>query len=98
MGGTSAEREISLSTGRQILAALDREKYIPMAIDSARLLGAPSVDLPAGVPRLSLPGVDQGMELVPIGLQDMTGAEGSMRPDVVFIALHGPGGEDGTIQ
>src|SRR5438876_518202 len=35
MGGTSTERAISLSTGKQIIAALDRGKYIPMALDAA---------------------------------------------------------------
>ncbi len=35
-------------------------------------------------------GIDVGRELV--------GALRSERPDVVFVALHGPGGEDGTVQ
>ena len=35
-------------------------------------------------------GIDVGRELV--------GRLRSERPDVVFIALHGPGGEDGTVQ
>src|SRR5262249_1168382 len=37
MGGTSSERAISLSTGRQILAALDPSNYLPMALDAAAL-------------------------------------------------------------
>ena len=35
MGGTSAEREVSLSTGRQILNALDPDKYTVYALDTA---------------------------------------------------------------
>jgi len=67
MGGRSAEREVSLSTGRQILDSLDPARYIAWEMD---------VD---DLPRLAV-------------------ADVSERPDVVFIALHGPGGEDGTIQ
>lgn len=66
-GGRSAEREVSLNTARQIVSALDPERYDIRAIDTD--------DLP-GLARLS-PGE---------------------RPDVVIIALHGPGGEDGTVQ
>src|SRR5437016_3038105 len=49
MGGTSAERQISLSTGRQIMAALDPEKYVPMALDAAAFSGR-KLELPPGVP------------------------------------------------
>ena len=66
-GGKSAEREVSLSTGRQIVAALNKSKYAVSEMDTD--------DLPA--------------------LAVLPKAE---RPDVVFIALHGPGGEDGTVQ
>ena len=66
-GGTSAERQVSLMTGRQIVDALDKTKYDVTEMDTADL------------PRLAT-------------LQDYE------RPDVVFIALHGPGGEDGAVQ
>ena len=66
-GGDSAEREISLSTGRQVLDALNPEKYDARPVD-ARGLG-----------------------------QNLT-ALLEPRPDVVFIALHGPHGEDGAVQ
>jgi len=67
MGGKSAEREVSLATGRQIREALDKEKYLAITLDVEDL------------PRLAV-------------------APPQERPDVVFIALHGPGGEDGTVQ
>ncbi len=67
MGGTSAEREVSLSTGRQILSALDPEKYAVTPLDTA--------DVPALLASLA-----------------------SDRPAVAVIALHGKGGEDGTLQ
>lgn len=67
MGGRSAEREVSLSTGNQIADSLDREKYEVYTLDTNEL------------PKLVT----------------MSATE---RPDVIFIALHGPGGEDGTVQ
>jgi len=65
MGGTSAEREVSLQTGSAVCAALQRS-----GID------ARTVDAVTGfLPELSRSGYDR-----------------------VFIALHGRGGEDGTVQ
>ncbi|HEY3266900.1 MAG TPA: D-alanine--D-alanine ligase [Armatimonadota bacterium] len=69
MGGDSAERDISLKTGEQVMGALDPARYEAFPVDAARLREAS--DLSAVWP---------------------------VRPDVVFIALHGPGGEDGAVQ
>jgi D-alanine-D-alanine ligase len=101
MGGTSAERAISLSTGRQIMAALDPAKYEVLALDSAAISGAKPSALPPGVAVNALKSAspDQpGTELAPLTLSDIAPEGGSARPDVVFIALHGKGGEDGTVQ
>jgi len=67
MGGTSAEREVSLSTGKQILGALDETRYAFTSLDTAEM---------------------------PALLKSLT----EDRPDVAVIALHGKGGEDGTLQ
>lgn len=67
MGGWSAEREVSLSSGRGCAQALRDAGYEVTAIDVGR---DPAALLAALTPR----------------------------PDVVFNALHGRGGEDGTIQ
>ena len=67
MGGWSAEREVSLSTGRGVAAALAERGYDAVEVDVPR-------DLPALVKLLT------------------------PRPDACFNALHGRGGEDGTIQ
>ncbi len=94
MGGKSAERDISLATGLQVLNALDPEKYEVFAIDT----GSGERFLPASTPEHPI-GELTTKEGLPIdaliGLPLLTPAE---RPDVVFIALHGPGGEDGTVQ
>jgi len=96
MGGRSEEREISLSTGRAILAALDPNKYNAFPVDSAHV--GPKALEPA---KPTIPGADgdstTSLELVP--LDHIVHPNGSHpNPDVVFIALHGKYGEDGTIQ
>src|SRR5437763_17169796 len=101
MGGISAERAISLSTGRQIVAGLDRDKYIPMALDAAMLSGGRPIESAPGVPILALPSTTdpvESRELVPMNLAQIADSGSDSRPDVVIIALHGKGGEDGTIQ
>ncbi len=92
MGGTSAEREVSLSTGRQILNALDPEKYTVYALDTA----SGQKKLPAGVtqPLALLQAADGEAEITTLPQLPLA----SEKPDVVFIALHGRGGEDGTVQ
>ena len=67
MGGWSAEREVSLSSGRESAAALKTRGYDVRVIDVTRDLGALMAAL-------------------------------TPRPEIVFNALHGRGGEDGTIQ
>ncbi|HVR47826.1 MAG TPA: D-alanine--D-alanine ligase [Candidatus Binatia bacterium] len=65
MGGSSAEREISLRTGSEVMRALLALGYDARSLDYDEQF------------------VDALREL---------------KPDAVFIALHGPGGEDGHVQ
>jgi D-alanine-D-alanine ligase len=65
MGGWSAEREVSLSSGREIADALESVGHKVTRID-----------------------MDRNVAQVIAGV----------RPDVVFNALHGSPGEDGTVQ
>jgi len=65
MGGWSAEREVSLSSGKGIADALEKNGHKVSRVD-----------------------MDRNIALVLDGI----------RPDVVFNALHGVPGEDGTVQ
>lgn len=105
-GGKSAEHEVSLQSARNVIAMIDREKYevVPIGIDKrgqwflgdeANLLideGNPElVKLNRASDDLALqPGRDDS----PLVLRD--GDIG--RIDVVFPVLHGPFGEDGSVQ
>jgi len=94
MGGNSSERDISLWTGRQIVEALDPAKYTIYALDTAT--GRKLLDGSYAVGELTY---RHGNELTPINsLIELPLADDNSKPDVVFIALHGPGGEDGTVQ
>jgi len=88
MGGKSDERKVSLSTGGMILGALNPDKYNAFAVDSARF-GAESAGISASPTTAA--------ELLPMDCIVHPGGS-CPKPDVVFIALHGKFGEDGTVQ
>ncbi|MGO8672991.1 MAG: D-alanine--D-alanine ligase [Capsulimonadaceae bacterium] len=96
MGGTSAERPVSLSTGRQIVCALDPSRYDVAVLDSAAAPPAGSLTVTEAAPNARVLETDSGEPVT--ALIDLNRVRFEMRPDVVFIALHGPGGEDGTVQ
>jgi D-alanine-D-alanine ligase len=100
-GGKSAEHEISLLSARNIYEALDREKYNPILIGIDKQgrwhLNDETHWLPdSGDPRL-IRASEAGS---PVALLPSCGGvlTGQIRLDVVFPILHGPLGEDGTIQ
>ncbi len=114
MGGTSAERAISLSTGTMIRNALDPQKYSVTAIDTQDIVALPAQNTTAlppitedteATPPQPSPYLGEGAALLPLLTKEGVGGRSApavrtegQRPDVVFIALHGRGGEDGTIQ
>ncbi len=96
MGGPSPERGVSLHTGRQILAALDPARYdaLPVEVlpDGQWALGAaPPVPSGGEAPQGGALAVRPGA----IGI-DRVLQQGPV--DVVLVAMHGPYGEDGTVQ
>jgi len=96
MGGRSSEREISLKSGDMVLRHLDRSRYDVIAFDTGVLqrLGetADRHELPAPPPTADLTALAR---LAPRAIERDSNQSGA---DVAFVALHGPGGEDGTIQ
>lgn len=103
-GGRSGEHEVSLRSARSVIAALDPNKYevVPVGITrEGRWVAATADALTAG-PRndarsatlLPEPGEQALMTVDPASSSLSVFAE----LDVVFPVLHGPYGEDGTIQ
>ena len=106
-GGQSGEHEVSLVSAQGIMSAMDKEKYeiIPIGITKGgRWLtsGEPMKLLQAGGPDADAEQAEPGArELVVRGRRDLvpgTRETGFPQVDVVFPVLHGPYGEDGTVQ
>lgn len=96
MGGTSAEREVSLASGLGIVRALRERKHRVNVIDTARgYIPAAGEDqlLPEGVHAAPPDTVQHALSPTDLaGLRQLRGA------DVAFLALHGGAGEDGRLQ
>jgi D-alanine-D-alanine ligase len=98
-GGVSAERDVSIASGAQIMRALRSAGHEVHAVDTA----TGQLD-PAGEAVL----LERGVAPVPPDTTALAGAETPAtllaripelyRADVLFIALHGGYGEDGTLQ
>ncbi|HEX9895987.1 MAG TPA: D-alanine--D-alanine ligase, partial [Gemmatimonadales bacterium] len=100
-GGTSAERDVAIASAVQVVAALrgrghtvsvvdTARGFIPRADESRLLSGAVGTDPPSNE---ELVGLERGVLLSGLGnLPAVRDAE------VLFLALHGGWGEDGTLQ
>ena len=102
MGGTSSERDVSLASGIRIAAALRAKGHDVRSVDTVRgTLTAEDEQsmLAGGVMRTLPPDRAQlarlGAETLPTAVRQLQDAGGT---DVVFLALHGGQGEDGTLQ
>lgn len=107
-GGRSAEHEVSLQSARNVINAIDHEKYesVLVGIDrkGAWFLNDESMPLlNSDNPRLiALNRCNNPVSLIPgehTGvLIDLQSPANSTAVDVIFPVLHGPFGEDGSIQ
>jgi D-alanine-D-alanine ligase len=103
-GGRSGEHEVSLISARSVMGALDQERYEVIPVGIARdgrwlIEGDPMARLEALLAGRPDPGpTQQGMPAGRRMLIPGVGPEGFPEVDVVFPVLHGPYGEDGTIQ
>jgi D-alanine-D-alanine ligase len=87
LGGKSSEHEISLASARSVLEALDPERYDAVTVEIGRdgrwALGTGEGD-------------GSVAETLPVPTAQVPATLGEV--DVVFPVLHGPFGEDGTVQ
>lgn len=100
MGGKTPEHEISIISGTEVVKNLDRNKYevMPVVISKSgkRWQLVPPRSLFAIQNPLKYKETEK--ELV-LAKRELTGTDYlSNKVDVVFIAMHGPFGEDGAIQ
>ncbi|MBT3273068.1 MAG: D-alanine--D-alanine ligase [Spirochaetales bacterium] len=105
-GGRSAEHEVSLQSARSVLNSIDRTRFEPVLIGIDRSgrwylqgkslesdEGSTLPNLSSGGPEVALYQKDTGGALV---APESGGDLGDL--DIVFPVLHGPYGEDGTVQ
>ena len=93
MGGRSSEHEISLASARSVIGALDPERYETVVLEIGK---DGRWALPAAAAPRGLPGATAA-ETLPVPTQGSAPAVLG-QVDVVFPVLHGPFGEDGTVQ
>jgi D-alanine-D-alanine ligase len=91
-GGRSSEHAISLASAQAVAAALDRDRYdvVPVEIGRDGHWALPAADRPALAPGA------EGSAGLPVPTGSVVETLGHV--DVVFSLLHGPHGEDGTVQ
>ena len=98
MGGTSSERDVSLASGIRIVEALRQRGHQVTAVDTAHGILGPAEEqalLAGGVVKTLPPDTNALMRLnaqLPSTLRSLPAT------DVLFLALHGGQGEDGTLQ
>ena len=90
LGGRSSEHDISVESARSVLEALDPERYETVTVEIGR---DGSWQLGSGRQALSGP-----KETLPVPASGGPVATTLSEVDVVFPVLHGPFGEDGTVQ
>jgi len=108
-GGRSAEHEISLLSARFVVDALDPERYEPLLVgidkrgrwqlESPEALlasgnDAKAIALSEGAPQVELPTRPSASGALELRIE----SRGAVTVDVAFPVLHGPMGEDGTVQ
>ena len=107
-GGRSAEHEVALQSAKNIIEAIDPAKYdvTLIAVDKSgqwhHADAAGYLAHESDPKRIQLAASDHQMALVPGALNDrlmpVSGGGAPPKLDVVFPVLHGPYGEDGTMQ
>nr|AIA16450.1 D-alanine--D-alanine ligase [uncultured bacterium] len=101
MGGTSSERNVSLASGIRIVQALRGKGHEVTPMDPARgvINSAEERELSTGKVGAEPPSLESLSKFAEgTFLPNLTGMKEIRNADVVFLALHGGQGEDGTLQ
>ncbi|MBT4289794.1 MAG: D-alanine--D-alanine ligase [Deltaproteobacteria bacterium] len=98
-GGNSAERDVSIASGFQVITALRKIGHEVISVDTARGLLTIQEEqqlIEKGVDTTPFDG--RNLSITHEQANQLTKATRLKSVDVVFLALHGGTGEDGTIQ
>ena len=99
-GGTSAERDVSIASGAQVIGALRSRGHTVIAVDPAS--GVIQRDDEAAVLRPGVAALPPDRvalaKLSPPNIYELLRAPTLAHTEVIFVAMHGTFGEDGTLQ
>lgn len=99
-GGRSAEHEVSCTTAAHVLRALDLDRYEPVPVGIARDGSWLRADDAAAALRAGAAGLPDRLEAAGTAVEPLPAMQPTDAgvPVVVLPLLHGPFGEDGTVQ
>ncbi|MBL7075522.1 D-alanine--D-alanine ligase [candidate division KSB1 bacterium] len=107
-GGRSCEHEVSLQSARSVVEALDKDKYEVLLIGISKegkwLVSSRALEylkegkLDGGGQPMVMLNYPASKSLVKIQDETIAPSRAGEKVDVVFPLLHGPFGEDGTVQ
>ena len=106
-GGKSAEHEVSLQSAKNVFDAIDKSKYEPILIGidkSGQWLLNQQSEFLLNTSNPKLIKLNQASDQVALAPQsngqiaNLSQGTSNLKIDVVFPILHGPFGEDGTVQ
>jgi D-alanine-D-alanine ligase len=99
-GGTSSERDVSIASGSQVVKALREAGHDVVAVDTATGVLGPADEkklLTSGV--APVPPEEESLDMLRSGDTSAIVSAPELRNiDVIFLALHGGTGENGTLQ
>ena len=100
-GGRSSEHSISCLSGASLLAAIDREKFEPVPLgitQTGQWVYLEGLTEKLVISDGNLPTVPESAPPVTVNRDGIFANNKKLEVDLIFPVLHGPYGEDGTVQ
>ena len=100
-GGRSSEHSISCLSGASLLAAIDREKFEPVPLgitQTGQWVYLEGLTEKLVISDGNLPTVPESAPPVTVNRDGIFANNKNLEVDLIFPVLHGPYGEDGTVQ
>jgi len=97
-GGASAEHDVSCVTARHVVAAVDPKRFAVDAVGITRDGQWVRTDIGAMIAAGQVRALPTSLETVGAAIEPLELIDGGDLPVVVLPLLHGPMGEDGTVQ
>jgi D-alanine-D-alanine ligase len=100
-GGSSAERDVALASAGQVVTALRERGHVVTVVDTATGVLTPAEEATRLMPGVGVaPPLQAALAKLDPGVQvaRLSDLPARQEAEVIFLALHGGWGEDGTVQ